>query len=311
VLVSGSTYQNQVCQATRDSSGNLSLTFATPWSGVVSVGAGGGAASYTGTFSSFPTTCGTNGLYYGFATDASPGLNQYFCTTAGSPGTWTQQAAVNTVGGNQTASTYSTNGTNSGADCLTAKTSLSVACLSVPDTLASGGTLNFPALGGGTYTVPTDGLDISCTSVPCSVQGVNGAAVPTNAPILATNSSGQLVNAVLSSNVPNVSASQSTVTLYGMPGASNYSIHYDADLVTPCTTGSSSIALTFNWTDLGAARSYTTPTLVVGNTQTPFSFLSNVVPFRVNSGSIAYTSTVVQCTTGTAVYEVHVGEAAN
>jgi hypothetical protein len=269
----------------------------------------GAFSNFVGPLASLPANCSAGAI--AFVTDAPPGLNQYFATSAGPPCVWTQQAATNSVGGNQSATTYSTNGTNSGADCLTAKSSLAVACLSVPDTLTSGGTLNFPALGGGTYNVATDGLDITCTTTPCSVTGVNGNPVPLSASVLATNPAGQIVNAVLSSNVLNVTASQPSVTIYNAPTSGNYSIRYDTDLVTPCTTGSSSITLTFNWTDLGATRSYTTPPLVAGITQTAFSFLSGVIPFRVNSGNITYTSTIVPCTTGSAQYEVHAWAEAN
>jgi len=111
----------------------------------------GAIANYIGPLASLPTNCVLGAT--AFVTDATPGLNQYFATSAGLPCVWVQQAATNTVGGNQAATSYSTNGANSGSNCLTAKTSGAVVCITIPDNLASGGTFYWPALGGGTATI--------------------------------------------------------------------------------------------------------------------------------------------------------------
>ena len=46
----------------------------------------------TGTSASRPTACNQGQVY--FATDASAGQNLYFCTTTGTPGTWTQMSGA-------------------------------------------------------------------------------------------------------------------------------------------------------------------------------------------------------------------------
>jgi hypothetical protein len=133
----------------------------------------GALAPFIGPLASLPTNC-TAGMT-AFVTDATPGLNQYFATSAGPPCIWTQQAAVNTVGGNQTASSYSTNGANSGSTCLTAKTSGAVVCVTVPDNLATGGTFYWPALGGGSATVAANPPAIyTVSTLPACNSGVRG-----------------------------------------------------------------------------------------------------------------------------------------
>jgi hypothetical protein len=142
-------------------------------------------ANFIGPLASLPTVCAAG--MTAFVTDATPGLNQYFATSAGPPCVWTQQAAVNTVGGNQTASSYSTNGPGSGSSCLTAKTSGVVVCITVPDNLASGGTFYWPALGGGSASVAANPVAIYTVSTlpACSPAGkgtwyaVSDASSPT------------------------------------------------------------------------------------------------------------------------------------
>lgn len=51
-----------------------------------------------------------------------------------------------------------TDGPGSGAWCPQANTSLVIVCFAIPNNLASGGTLNPPALGNGTYTLATNPL---------------------------------------------------------------------------------------------------------------------------------------------------------
>jgi hypothetical protein len=133
----------------------------------------GAMANFIGPFASLPTSC-TQGAM-AFVTDATPGLNQYFATSAGPPCVWIQQAATNTVGGNQTANSYSTNGANSGSNCLTAKTSGAVVCITIADNLASGGTFYLPALGGGTATIPPNPMTVyTVSTLPTCNAGAKG-----------------------------------------------------------------------------------------------------------------------------------------
>jgi hypothetical protein len=133
----------------------------------------GAISNFIGPLASLPTSC-TQGAT-AFVTDATPGLNQYSATSAGPPCVWTQQAATNTVGGNQTATTYSTNGANSGSNCLTAKTSGAMVCNTIPDNLASGGTFYWPALGGGTATIaPNPMIIYTVATLPTCNSGAKG-----------------------------------------------------------------------------------------------------------------------------------------
>ena len=133
----------------------------------------GAIANFIGPLASLPTTCSAGSS--AFVTDATPGLNQYLATSAGPPCVWTQQAAMNTIGGNQTATSYSTNGANSGSNCLTAKTSGAVVCITIPDNLASGGTFYWPALGGGTASVaPNPMIVYTVSTLPACNSGIKG-----------------------------------------------------------------------------------------------------------------------------------------
>jgi hypothetical protein len=99
----------------------------------------------------------------GFANDATPGLNFFYCT---STNTWTQQAATNTVGGNQTATSYSTNGTPTGSLTVTAKTSGAQSVITAQDNNPTGGTLYVP-VGGGTLAIGGSGAgggQVNCSA---------------------------------------------------------------------------------------------------------------------------------------------------
>jgi hypothetical protein len=123
---------------------------------------GGGLPLVVGTAAQITGTNCTTGQM-GMATDATPGLNLYFCTATN---TWTQQAATNTVGGNQTATSYSTNGANTGTLTVTAKTSGAMSVITAPDALSTGGTLYVP-VGSGTLAIGGSGAgggQVNCSA---------------------------------------------------------------------------------------------------------------------------------------------------
>ena len=108
------------------------------------------------------------------------------------------------------------------------------------------------------------------------------------------------------SNVTGQTTSQSTVTLATSPTAGDYEIHYNADLNTPCTTGSNTVSFAFSWTDASSGRTLATGSLALTSAQSTSSFLSGIIPIHVGSGNVTYTSTVTgTCAAGTSSYDIN------
>jgi hypothetical protein len=163
--VAGST----VCNYTIDAAGDMTFTFNPAFGpGVIEIGSGGGNTANS-------SAANEAACYAAAGVQVSPCSN----------------VAVDSLG-NIVALSISTNGSNSGALTQTAKTSGAVVTIAIPDALASGGTLQPPALGGNTYPFAVGGGDLS-TTAPNTVTGINGAAPPTSAALVGTNSLGQLV----------------------------------------------------------------------------------------------------------------------
>lgn len=113
---------------------------------------GGGLAMITGTAASIVAQLCSSGQV-GFATDATPGLNLYYCNPAN---TWTQIAASPTIAGVVAVTSLATNGTTSGALALTSKTSGAISSITVPDALPAGAALSISSQdSGGTGTLET------------------------------------------------------------------------------------------------------------------------------------------------------------
>jgi hypothetical protein len=91
------------------------------------------------------------------------------------------------------------------------------------------------------------------------------------------------------------------------PTAGSYRLGYYASQNALCTTGSNSVAFTFNWTDAGNARSLTTGSLTLNTTQSASGYISGgPFPIFINSGNFTYTSTVTgTCASGTSSYDIH------
>jgi hypothetical protein len=163
--VAGST----VCNYTIDAAGDLTFTFSPAFGpGVIEIGSGSGTTANS-------SVANEAACYAAAGVEVSPCSN----------------VSVDTLG-NVVALSVSTNGSNSGALSQTAKTSGAVVTIAIPDALASGGTLQPPALGGNTYPFAVGGGDLS-TTAPNTVTGINGAAPPASAPLVGTNNLGQLV----------------------------------------------------------------------------------------------------------------------
>jgi len=109
------------------------------------------------------------------------------------------------------------------------------------------------------------------------------------------------------SNLTAQSASQGTVTLASGVTAGSYRVTYYLDQNGTCSTGSDSVAVSFNWTDGTNARVLTTASLTLGSTQSTGSYVSGTLPIYVGSGNVTYSAPVTgSCTTGISTWDLHV-----
>ena len=164
-------------------------------------------------------------------------------------------------------------------------------------------------------TDPGAGIVVSNGSGTTFARNING----TSNRIAVTNNSGVGGNPTIdigsnvsakigtASDVTGQSTSQTTVTIATAPGAGFYTIFYYADVNTACSTGGNSVSFQFSWTDATGSRTVTTIAMSMAQgAPTATSYLSGLLPIYVNSGNVAYTSTVNgSCTTGTSTYDVH------
>jgi hypothetical protein len=98
------------------------------------------------------------------------------------------------------------------------------------------------------------------------------------------------------SNVLNVTANQSAVTLATSPAAGPYRIEYYGDLHT--AQSGCVVSYTFNWHDVDNARVLTTGNLALSS-QSTSGYISGLLPIWVNgSTNVTYTSTMTGCGTG-------------
>jgi hypothetical protein len=108
------------------------------------------------------------------------------------------------------------------------------------------------------------------------------------------------------SNLTAQSSSQGTVTLASGVTAGSYRVTYYLDQSGTCTTGSDSVALSFNWTDGTNARVLTTSSLTLGSTQSTSGYVSGTLPIYVGSGNVTYNAPVTgSCTTGASSWDLH------
>lgn len=138
---------------------------------------------------------------------------------------------------------------------------------------------------------------------PTAAAGTNTTQIATTAFVM--TAVGDLIGT--ESDVIGQSTSQTAVTLATPTTAGEYTVRIDADLHTPCTTGSNSVIFTANWTTANGARLATTATLTMGSSQTTGSYVQAFIPINsAVSDPITYSSTVTgTCTTGTSSYDVH------
>ena len=109
------------------------------------------------------------------------------------------------------------------------------------------------------------------------------------------------------SNLTAQPASSGTVTLASGVTGGSYRVTYYLDQNGICTTGSNSVALSFNWTDGTNARVLTTSSLTLGATQSTGAYLAGTLPIFVGSGNVTYSAPITgSCTTGTSTWDLHV-----
>ena len=143
---------------------------------------------------------------------------------------------------------------------------------------------------------------VTCTQVNGSNFTVNSSGLLTKADGITTAGTGVPIIGWQSS-LTNSSAT-SPVTLATAPGAGWYRVNYTLDLHTPCTTGTGSLTMLFNWT-ANSARSVTTGGWPLNSTQGAASgYITGSLIIDVVSGNVTFTPTlVVACATGTATWD--------
>jgi len=145
----------------------------------------------------------------------------------------------------------------------------------------------------GSVTCSGANFQVNSSGLFTTIDGIT--TVGTGAPIL-----GWL------SNVTAQSTSQSAVTLATAPTGGMYRLEYYGDQNALCTTGSNSVAFTFNWSDGSNARALSTGALSLLTAQQTSSFISGQENIFIGSGNVTYTSTVTgTCATGTSSYDIH------
>lgn len=122
---------------------------------------------------------------------------------------------------------------------------------------------------------------------------------------------GSSIPSVGSSDVLNVSASQSTVNLVAStPSTGKYRINYFSNEHTLCTAGFASVVFNFSWFDPISQRTAQSIALAIGvSNSLPAGSIQGIIPiFAQASTVISYSSTITgTCTTGgPASYDIHV-----
>lgn len=112
------------------------------------------------------------------------------------------------------------------------------------------------------------------------------------------------VEPILYQSVLSNSSATSLVTLATAPAAGDYIFHYDLDLHTACSAGTTGILeLLISWTG-NSARTETTGGWMLNTSQTATDFYSGELHIHVVSGNVTFTPTLAPaCGAGTATWD--------